>query len=81
MTKRLKDKGKMAVHVMSVRLPDKLYVDLKAMSQASYRTMNSLLIEFARDRTKDWKLEIASEAASARRRTRSRRDEDIDEDA
>ena len=52
------------------------------MSEASYRTINSLLIEFARDRIKDWKSEVAYETAAARRRKRPQpEDEDVDEDA
>ncbi len=56
-------------HVMSVRLPGPLHRDLKTMSEATYRPINSLLVEFARDRVRDWKEKVAA----ARRPGRSRR--------
>jgi len=56
---------------MSIRLPRKLYHDLKAMSEKQYQSINSLLVEFARDRVKQWKDDLAAESFSLRRRRRS----------
>jgi hypothetical protein len=50
------------------------------MSEATYRPINSLLVEFARDRIRDWKEEVAAARTSGRRR-RHQEFEEEDEEA
>jgi hypothetical protein len=49
------------------------------MSEESYRPINSLLVEFARDRVRDWKDEVAREAATHRRFQKQESEEEDEE--